>query len=168
MKARIRLAALLLLATVITGCSPDGQRGTESAQSAPPAANAEGQPRQLKKALPYGIQLGFAYHLRRDRVEEVKAGTFQRRIRVEYLDLGQQQAADAITADLTAAGYQAGAPKRLDDGRIRIAFKQEKRRTIAVTIREGGKLQHPSAKGMIYINIPVKAPTSKADAAAAQ
>lgn len=160
MKTWIHLATLTLLATVLAGCSRDGQSGTEPVQ--PTAAAEAAGAKHLKKPLAKNVTLGFAYHLRRDRVEEVKPGVFQRRIYVEYLGLDQQQAADALIADLAAAGYRSSS-KRLDDGRLQLVFQKNKHK-IRATVREGGKLQNPAARGMIRIDVPAKAPKPKKDA----
>ncbi len=157
MKASIHLAALLLV-TVFAGCSRDGQSGTEPVQPAAATTAAK----QLKKPVAKDVTLDFAYHLRRDRVEEVRPDVFRRRILMEYLGLDQQQAADALTADMAAAGYETTS-ERLDDGRIRLVFQKGKQR-IRALVRDGGKLQNPEAKGAILIDIPAKAPKPKVDA----
>jgi len=160
MKARIHLAALMLLAIMLAGCSRDGQSSSESIT---PAATDAATAKQLKKPLAKGVALSFAYHLRRDRVEEVKPEVFRRRIRMEYLGMDQQQAADALAADMSAAGYEVSA-ERLEDGRDRLVFQKGKQK-IRAFVRHGGKLQNPEAKGVILVEIPAKAPSAKKDAA---
>jgi len=160
MKAWTHLATLTLLAAVLAGCTRDDQSGNEPAQPVAEAVTTK----QLKKPVAKDVNLTFTYHLRRDRVEEVKPDVFQRRILMEYLKLDQQQAADAISANMISAGYQTAESSRLDDGRIRLVFQKGKQK-IRVLVREGGKLQNPEAKGLIRIDVPAKAPKAKTDAA---
>lgn len=158
MKAWTHLATLTLLAAVLAGCTRDDQSGNEPAQPVAEVATTK----QLKKPVARDVSLTFTYHLRRDRVEEVKPGVFQRRILVEYVNLDQQQAANAISANMIAAGYHTAESAQLDDGRIRMIFQKGKQK-IRVLVREGGKLQNPEAKGLIRIDVPAKAPKAKTD-----
>jgi hypothetical protein len=165
MKARIQLAALLLPAILLAGCSRDAQPPVAaSAQSGAEPAAARATTKHLKHALPKGIQLDFAYNLRRDRVEQTKSGAYRRKVRLEYLDIDREQALAALTADITAAGYKAGKPKQVKGDGIRVVFKQKNQPTIAATVRADGKLKHPSARGLIYLSMPAKAPTARAAA----
>lgn len=162
MKIWIHFAALTLLATVLAGCSRDDQPGSEPVQ---PVADAgtDAANKPLKKPLAKNMALSFTYHLRRDRVEEVKPDVFRRRVMIEYLGLSQQQAANALISDMAAAGYMVNSERLEDDGRTRLSFQKGKRKITAV-VRHGGKLQNPGATGAILISIPAKAPKSKKDA----
>ena len=157
MKTTTQLATLLLPVLLLAGCSRDVPAGAESAQAAATQATA----RHLKRVLPKGIVPSFAYNLRRDRVELARSGQYKRVIQLEYLDIDQRQALATLTADITAAGYKAGKPKQVPGDRIRVAFKQDKQPTIAVTVGTGGKLKHPSARGLVYIILPAKAPAAE-------
>lgn len=158
MKTKLQCAALLLPALLLAACARDAQTGDEAAPTPAAAADATPtQPRPLEEALPEGIRPTFAYHLRRDRIEQTKSGAYRRAIRLEYLDMDRQQALQALSADITAAGYKPGKAKQDKKGRTRVTFRKPGQPKIAVIVGTGGKLQHPAARGMIYISIPAKA-----------
>jgi hypothetical protein len=157
MKTKFSLTALMLLIVMVASGCHDGQSnnntpGTEKAATA-------ATPRQLKQPLAKGVSLSIKYELRRDSVEEVKPDVFQRRIRMEYFDLNQQQAADAITKDFAAAGYAANSKLR-DDGNIQIMFQKDKKK-IRVVVSEGGTLSNAAAKGTVTVYVSTKAPAVK-------
>jgi hypothetical protein len=147
---------LLMLAVVLAGCSRQAEPAGEPAEPAIETVQA----RQLKKPIAKGVNLDFTYHLRSDRLREVKPGKFQRRVLVEYVGMDQQQAADAVSAALSSAGFEATATRQLEDGRLRLDFKKGKKK-IRVLVRDGGKLRHADAAGLIRFDIPAKAPKSK-------
>lgn len=163
MTTRIPVAFPLLLAVALASCSRDEQAPaapTEPAGADQSAADADANARSLSDPLPNGMKLSFPYHLRRDGIEEVDPGVFQRRVRIEYIGLDQQEAIEAITADHVAAGYKTGKVTELDNGRVRMNFRHENEDRTTVTVLEGVSVTHASATGMIYIHIPVEAPAN--------
>lgn len=158
MKTWIHLASLAILAAAIAACSGEEQPAADTVQPAvQEGTTATGK--ALKKPLAKGVDLSFAHHLRRDRVEEVKPGVFRRRVLIEYLEVEQQQAASALVSNMAEAGFKVVSERTDDKGRIRLNF-QKGRRKIAATVRQGGKLQNPAATGAMLISIPAKAPKS--------
>lgn len=166
MTIKFQCAAILLPALVLAACSRGPQADDASApQQVPPAATTGGATPAtipLGQALPGDVRPSFAYNLRRDRIEQTGSGAYKRAIWLEYLDMDRQQAQAALTSDFTAAGYKAGKPKQDRKGRTRLTFVKQGEPKIAVAFRVGGKLEHPSARGMIYISIPTQAPAEGA------
>src|SRR5690606_24636313 len=104
MNAKIQITALALLMSVLAGCSRD-EKAEDNTDTTPWTEDAEVTPKQPESTLAEGIKLSFDHNVRQDRVREVKPGDYQRRVWVEYINLDQQQAVAAITADATTAGY---------------------------------------------------------------
>jgi|GEM_PF-3243856 len=165
MKATLRIAALILLAIVLAGCSRDEQPAADSVR--PDSADlgtdsGEGDGRRaLEEPLPNGTELTFSHHLRRDFIQEVNPGEFQRRLRIEHFEPDRQHAIAAITKDLVAAGYRAGSPREIGEDRTRISFSHKKEGRMTVTVLENVGLSHPAGTGLIYIHIPVEAPVDE-------
>lgn len=157
MKAMLRVTALIMLAALIVGCSRDEQPAGESARTDADAGEGVSR-RAVEESLPNGAELTFPHHLRRDFIEEVAPGEFQRRLRVEHFEPDRQHAVNAITEDLVAADYRAGSPRAVGEDRTRINFKHKQDGRMTVTVLENVGLTHPSATGLIYIHIPVEAP----------
>ncbi|MCD9027310.1 hypothetical protein LDO26_03660 [Luteimonas sp. BDR2-5] len=164
MKSRIQIAALMLLVLALAGCSREQATDTGAAQPEAPTNSAAADDTRKVGRLPRGTELNFPYHLVQDRVREHNPGSFYRRIRVEYLDIDEQQAIDAITAALEESGWAAGQPRRLDNGDTRINFKPEKGRPVMVRVRPGAEDKHPSANGVIVLDFPISADDAEAEA----
>src|SRR5690606_13872529 len=101
---------------------------------------------------------GYEHVVLQDEVSEVKRDEFIRRIRVEYLNSTADQVIDAMTREFAESGYIAGDQQHDDEGRTRIEFRRPKRATFRITVREGGQLINPEARGVVQYNFAVAAP----------
>lgn len=159
MKSSTRFLASTLVFAALAGCGKDSEPATAAPRTGTVPAGTLTEARQLDRKLPRGIETGFAHHLLRDRIVEAKSGGFQRRVRVEYLDLDRAQVLDAIRDSFATSGYAAPRQRQLDNGDTQLRFEHEQAdHKVTVTVREGGELEHSRAKGIVFLTFPANAP----------
>src|SRR5690606_39156755 len=106
-------------------------------------------------------EVGFPYHFLRDVIREDRPGVFQRRVRVEYLGMGQAEVGDAVRQAFTASAYSLNMEKVQDNGALQLNFEHPRvERNVTVTIQEGGDLEHPDARGIVQFTFPASPPGS--------
>lgn len=150
-----RLLAAGSLAMLLASC------GGESPAPATDQLAEAIEARPLPRELPRGTALGFPYHYLRDVIREDRPGVFQRRVRVEYLGIGQAEVGDAVRQSFAASAYSLNMEKVHDDGALQLNFEHPRmERNVTVTVQEGGQLEHPDARGIVQFTFPAGPPAN--------
>lgn len=149
-----RLLVAGSLAVLLASCGGEGPDSTESQ-----IGSIVTEARPLPRELPRGTPVSFPYHFLRDVIREDRPGVFQRRVRVEYLGMGQAEVADAVRQAFTASAYSLNMEKVQDNGALQLNFEHPRmERNVTVTVQEGGELEHADARGIVQFTFPASPP----------
>lgn len=142
----------LLLGVALVGCNREPSHAT-AASEAP--LSRDGHPARapevLKPPLPDGFSLPLSFHVRDDRVVNVKEGVTERRILIDVLDADVSLARKRVTAMFKDKGFRGTRPVAHKGGQ-RVVYRHEDGRRVSVTFwsDQERKPQARNGRAVIY------------------
>lgn len=158
---KTRTLILLCCALAFAGCQQQSPPPQAIEPAAPPPTPAPVEPADvpapkrvagaLKSALPEGFVLPFSFHRLYDNTGKTEAGTPQRRILVEYLDLEAPAIQAALSDALQAKGFAVPSGSSTDVA-TELRFTRADGASVVVKVTPGReKPRVPGAKGIVHL-----------------